>query len=345
MKVLVIGGTGFIGSHVVKNLIENNHDTCVLHRGRSQAELPEGARSVVGDRSLTRDLNRVLKEAAPDVIVDMIPRTAQESWSLINAARGSVRRVVLVSSIDVYRAYNRLRKVEPGTPDPTPLKEDAPLREVLFPYRGNAVDALHLSYMYEKILVERLAESEKAMPSTILRLPVVFGPNDPQTRIYDYLRRIMDKRPFLLVGTRQSQWRVTRGYVVDVARAVAMAAADESEESHIFNAGEKDPVNEREWVELISSVADYKGEIVTVDDEAMPDHIRQDYDWSQDLTIDTGRIREKLGFSEKVELKQALEETIAWQSKNPPSDKLEEQLDYAAEDQAAATAKRYANIQ
>ncbi|MBZ0184664.1 MAG: NAD-dependent epimerase/dehydratase family protein [Candidatus Obscuribacterales bacterium] len=345
MKVLVIGGTGFIGTHVVKSLLENDHEPSVLHRGRSQVELPTGALSVIGDRALLKDMSRVVNETKPDVIIDMIPRTAQESWSLISSARDLVSRIVVVSSIDVYRAYNRLRKVEPGKPDPTPLKEDAPLREILFPYRGNAVDALHLSYMYEKILVERLALSEPSIPSTIVRLPVVFGPSDPQTRIYDYLRRMNDKRPFILMGDRQARWKVTRGFVTDVARAVALCAQDQSKNCRIFNTGQKDPVNEYEWVKMISRAASWKGEIITIDDDAMPEHIRQDYDWGQDLTIDSSRIRDELGFRESVDIEKALSQTIEWQTKNPPSDKSEEPINYAAEDQQAASAKRFANIQ
>ena len=68
----------------------------------------------------------------------MIAFTAPDAEALMAAFRGLARRVVVVSSQDVYRAYGRLIGIEPGPPDPVPLDETSPLRSRLFPMPGGA---------------------------------------------------------------------------------------------------------------------------------------------------------------------------------------------------------------
>ncbi|MDZ4832634.1 MAG: NAD-dependent epimerase/dehydratase family protein [Candidatus Melainabacteria bacterium] len=333
MRVLVLGGTGYIGSHVVKQLAAKGHEVTIVHRGRSGKALTEGVAGLVFDR---RDLSEhvpQLRKIAPEVVIDMIPRTAQEAWSISKAMSGVASRLIVISSIDVYRAYNRLRKAEPGSPDATPLKENAPLREQLYPYRGVAVDALHTAYEYEKILVERLAQSEVELQSTILRLPVVYGPKDPQVRVFDYLRRMDDGRKTILLGKQQSKWQLTRGYVDDVASAVVLASEDQSSGNHVYNIGEQDSLSELEWVKQIGQAAGWSGEVITLEDESLPKHLSQDYDWRQHLTIDTDSFRSTFNWKETTPRDKALALTVAWQRENPPESIDLDKFDYEAEDE------------
>ena len=341
MRVLVIGGTGFIGSYVVRNLCREAQEVYVLHRGRSEREFPEGVRSVICDRSKQRDLKKTLNELNPDIVIDMIPRTAQETWSVLTGVPESLKRLVMVSSIDVYRAYNRLRKMEIGAYDETPLKEEAPLREILFPYRGNAVDALHTSYMYEKLLVEGLTRSDTKVASTILRLPVVFGPNDPQSRTFEYVTRMHEGRQAILLGKKQANWKVTRGFVGDVAEAISACAFKDDGKSHVFNVGEREAVTEKEWIKMLSRTMNWEGEIVEVEDAQLPNHIREDFDWEQDMTIDCQAIEKYLGQIHKTDIEEALAKTTAWQIENPP--KKIDPAEYDLEDQVINGAPRLVN--
>jgi nucleoside-diphosphate-sugar epimerase len=324
-------------------MVAKGHQVTVVHRGRSATKLPEGVSSLLFDRRELSEYTPQLRKLAPEVVIDMIPRSAQETWALTRAITGVARRMVVISSIDVYRAYNRLRKKEPGGPDATPLKESAPLREQLYPYRGNAVDALHTAYEYEKILVERLAQSEPELETTILRLPVVYGPNDPQTRVFDHLRRMDDGRKRILLGKLQSKWQLTRGYVEDVAGAVAVASEDQSEGNFVYNIGESESLPEIEWVRLVGEAAGWQGEVVTVDDESMPAHLSQDYDWRQHLTIDTEPFKAKFNWTETTPRDQALKLTVAWQRENPPENIDLDKFDYEAEDEVLETKLKLAS--
>src|SRR5260370_3635763 len=136
MRVLVLGGTSFIGPAVVRLLAERGHEVAVYHRGQTHADLPPSVTHLLGERDALPDRRDELSRLAPDVALDMRPMTGAEAAAVMAALSGIVRRIVAISSQDVYRAYGRLIGTEPGPPDPVPLTEAAPLRAQLYPYRG-----------------------------------------------------------------------------------------------------------------------------------------------------------------------------------------------------------------
>jgi len=71
------------------------------------------------------------KRISPEVVIDMIAYTEEDAPSLLRSVKGFVKRVLIVSSADVYRANDRWRKVYGGPLELVPLTEDAPLREAL----------------------------------------------------------------------------------------------------------------------------------------------------------------------------------------------------------------------
>jgi len=162
MKVLAIGATGFIGPHVVRQLISQGHHVAVLHRGITSAGRLEGAHDIRGDRNLLSDLRVELEKYAPEVVLDIVPYTERHARELVRAFRGVAGRLVAISSADVYRNYDGLRRQGVCSPDPVPLSEDAPLRQTLYPYRGHEMPFEHRDE-YEKILVERVVLGEPGL--------------------------------------------------------------------------------------------------------------------------------------------------------------------------------------
>jgi nucleoside-diphosphate-sugar epimerase len=114
--------------------------------------------------------------------------------------------------------------------------------------------------------------------------------------LFEYLKRMDDKRPAIPLGGTTARWRWTRGYVENVAAAIALAATDERAAQRIYNVGEVEALAEAEWVESIGRAARWNGRIAIGPDDLQLPHLQDQYDWAHDLHADTYRMRSELGF-------------------------------------------------
>lgn len=311
------------GPYAVRELLSAGHDVWLLHRSHSDSPLLRGSTQIAGDKSELPVLRQRLAALNIDVIVHMIAFTETEAVSFVDAVAGIVPRAVVISSIDVYRAYGRLHRTEPGPPDPTPLREDAPLRSNL---------SIHGS-AYDKTAVERIVRSNPALPCTVVRYPAVYGPGDKQHRLHGWVRRMNDDRPFILMGTRQARWRFTHGYVENMAHALTLAITHPVAVERVYNVGELHAPTMAERAHMLGRAAGWAGRVVEIPEERLPVHLAENLDYAQDWVVDTSRIREELGYEEIVPTYECLEQSIIWERTNPPSTAAE-QFDYAAEDAA-----------
>jgi nucleoside-diphosphate-sugar epimerase len=248
------------------------------------------------------------------------------------------RRLVVISSVDVYRAYDRFRKADPGPPDPAPLTEDSPLRDRLYPYRDMAKGPEELFYNYDKILMERAIQSAPdTLPATVLRLPMVYGPGDYQHRLFPYLKRMDEGRPAILLSEGMASWRGERGYVEDMGEAISLCVVSAQAAGRTYHVAQKQSITEAGWVERIGAAAGWKGKLVVLPEAQMPAHLQEDYDTAQDLELDTSRIREELGYTEPTSLEEAMRQSVAWERSHPPQKIDPAGFDYAAEDAVLAT--------
>jgi nucleoside-diphosphate-sugar epimerase len=343
MRILLIGGTGFIGPHIVRLLAEAGHHVTLFHRGRTAGEATAGVPNIHGDRDCLADFRAEFARLAPEVVVDMVPYTEAQARAVLDTFRGLARRVVSLSSGDVYRAYGILRRTEEGPPEPVPLAESAPLRTRLFQERGptprDPADPLRWLDDYEKILVERAVLGDPDLAGTVLRLPAVYGPDDPQRRLWPYLKRMDDGRTFILLAEGLAGWRWTRGYVEDVARAVVLAVLDDRAAARVYNVGEAEALTEAEWVRAIGEAAGWHGRVVALPAERLPEGVKRQqfvqFDYAQAIVTDTTRVRQELGYRETVARAEALRRAVEWQRAHPPERIDTAECDYAAEDAAS----------
>ena len=327
MQFVVLGGTRFIGPHVVRALAEDGHKVTVFHRGETEAELPSSVRHVHGD---FRDLAQRLPELcdpAPDVVIDMVPSIAKSGGHGVLHFKGIARRGLVVTSCDVYRAFARFWRSEPGPPDPLPLTEDSPLRSKAAPDRGS------VRVGFDNVEVEEQVQGDAKLPVTVLRLPATYGPGDAQHRLYEHVRPMDDARPAILIDERFAGWRWARGYVEDVARAIALAATDERASGRVYNVAQVEAYSEAQWARMVADAHGWQGEILAVPTEILPESMRPDYDERQEFVVSSDRIRDELGYEERVPLTEGLRRTIEWERANPPEGFVP---DYEGEDEALA---------
>jgi nucleoside-diphosphate-sugar epimerase len=273
-RILVIGGTRFIGAHVTSQLFAQGAEVTVYHRGRTQhPRLPPVAHVCSPSAeypvlhfpaALRRDW---------DVIIHMVAMGEADALAAAEAFEGRAGRLVLISSGDVYRAYGRLTRFEPGPPDPVPLTEDAPLRTRLYPYRGQENALGSYVHDYEKILAER-AVMDSAIPWTVLRLPKVYGPEDNA-----------DLRTIYMAASNPA-WQWTHGHVENVAAAIVLATLSARAAHRIYNVGEAQTPTMGERLARLPAAP------------AVPP---PPFDFVQSMEIDTARIRDELGYAELLD--------------------------------------------
>ena len=276
MNVLVVGGTRFIGPRVVGRLAALGHRVAVFHRGEHRCALPTPVREIVDPRGGMPVLEypSEVRALLPDVVILMMAMGAHDAAAARDAFVGVSRRIVMVSSGDVYRAYGCFHDTEPGPLEPTPLKEFAPLRTVLYPYRKPGMRREQVEYFYEKILAEREIAANPALPATILRLPKVYGAEDNADLATVY-------------GARSHPaWRWTHGHVDNVASAIVLASTHEDAQG-VYNVGEQYTPTVAERLAYLP---------VRADASVLPGGGRFD----QNIDYDTSRIRRELGYQEVI---------------------------------------------
>ena len=100
MRILILGGTGFIGSWVTRSLAEGGSEVAVFHRGKTQAALPVGVREILGDRKAFDESRDALQSFRPNVVVDIALYTEGAAKAVVDLFRGHAGRLVVLSSVE-----------------------------------------------------------------------------------------------------------------------------------------------------------------------------------------------------------------------------------------------------
>jgi len=347
MRVLIIGGSRFIGAWLTRRLAQAGHAVTLFNRGQTQPPFALDAARLTGDLSAIDDHAAALRALDPDVVVHMMLTGAQSAWDLARLFAGTRARAVAISSTDVYRSYDRLLGRDTGPSIRDALHEDAPLRRKLYPYRQDTPEApedadgwalLRRQSDYDKIPAELMVREAFKARGTILRLPAVYGPGDFQHRLYGTVKRIDDGRPVILMDEQMADWRWSLGYVGNVAEAIALAIEQPGAAAgRTYNVGDSPVPTAAEWTRQIGRQLGWGGRIVAVPRAVLPEGIRPEEDFSHPMVLDTTRIRRELGYTEVVSAADAIAATAAWERSSPP-EQWADPFDYDAEDAAVAAA-------
>ncbi|MBC7789377.1 MAG: NAD-dependent epimerase/dehydratase family protein [Anaerolineae bacterium] len=337
MRILVIGGNGFIGRFLMPRLVQPGHEVAVLQRASSQRPRIPGATEILGDRNDLASVAPPLRAFAPDVVIDLILSSERQARTLMQVFRGVAGHVVAISSIDVYRACGVLHGLEEGPLEPVPLREESALRTKLQTYPPEQIRTLQqifhwLDDDYDKIPVEAAVLGDPTLPASVLRLPMIYGPGDRLHRFHGMIKRMHDNRPAIIMQESWAAWRSPRGYVENVAATIALAATSGGKANRVFNVAESESLSELEWARRIADVVGWGGYFIVMSDEETPAHLRIPGNLKQHWSVDTSRIRKELGYREPVEQTECILRTVEWELANPPTQVDASAFDYEAED-------------
>ncbi|MGH9394854.1 MAG: NAD-dependent epimerase/dehydratase family protein, partial [Terriglobales bacterium] len=128
MRVLILGGTGYVGAALMEVLQSQGHELAVFHRGGRRTPCPQAAACVHGERSQLEDCAPAFAALAPEVVVDAIAGSGAAVRRSLRLFAGKAR-LVLLSSMDVYRAWGVFHGTEGGALAAAPQSEVSGLRQ------------------------------------------------------------------------------------------------------------------------------------------------------------------------------------------------------------------------
>ena len=204
MRVLILGGTQFLGRHIVETLLAAGHAVSVLNRGLSPDPLPPTVGRLRGDRDEGPPGLQALMGQTWDVCVDVSGYTPRQVRASAEALRANVKRYVFISAVSVY-----------GDPQDRPVRETHPC---LPPAGEHVIDVNGETYGVLKVACENIVQQVYGERATLLRPQVIAGPGDPSGRYAYWAQRAEQGGEMLAPGDGSDHLQVID--VRDVARFV-----------------------------------------------------------------------------------------------------------------------------
>ena len=252
LRILVLGGTSFLGVHQVTYALERGHKVTLFNRGRTNLQLFPDVEKLRGDRS---DDLTALEGGEWDVVIDnsaSIPRWVRDSAQLL---RSSARQYIYTSSISVYAGFGEIG-----------LEESAPLGTLDDP---TVEEITGESYGPLKALCEQ--EAEKAFPgrATIVRPGLIVGPRDPTDRFTYWPVRIHRGGEVMAPGDPSDPVQLVDGRDL----GAWMIRLAEGNVTGVFNAtGPASPMTIGEMLDGIRGVTSEDATFTWVDADFLAEH-------------------------------------------------------------------------
>ncbi len=245
-RVLVIGGTSFIGKRLVTELLKDGHSVALLHRGSSH---PFGKRvdNLIADRCEPDQVKAAVEGRRFDVIFDNVydwtrGTTAPQVEGCVKAVGERLIRYVFMSSVAAYGDGLNHYEDDPLAPDDHPN-----------PYvRNKAITERMLFRMHQRT----------GLPVVTFRPPFIYGPENPFYREQFFWDRMRAGRPVILPGDggRLMQF----AYIKDLVTAMIRSMSDPGAVGQSFNIANERPVTQLELVNALAKAAGKPPQIVRV---------------------------------------------------------------------------------
>jgi UDP-glucose 4-epimerase len=206
MRILIMGGTRFIGVYLTKILVEQGHEVVLFNRGNKPAPV-EGVKQIHGDRTDASQLKEKLSQEQFDAVFDNNGRELSDTQPLAEIFKDRVQHFVYMSSAGVYLKSDQLPHVEGDPVDPKSR------------HKGKHETEAYLTQL--------------GLPWTSIRPTYIYGPqnyNDLEAWFFD---RIVRDRPIPIPGNGV---HITQfGHCQDLAKAMAAVLGNDTAVGQIYN--------------------------------------------------------------------------------------------------------------
>ncbi len=210
MKILVMGGTRFIGVSLVKLLVSQGHELTLFNRGKKPSPVA-GLRTIIGDHTDSQQLQDKLSGESFDAVFDNNGRELSDTQPLVEIFGDRLQHFVYMSSTGVYLDSDILPYHETDATDPKSR------------HKGKLETEAYLQKVH----------TENGFPYTSIRPTYIYGPqnyNDVEAWFFD---RIVRDRPIPIPGN--GKFITQLGHVEDLAAAMAAVLGNEKAIGEIYN--------------------------------------------------------------------------------------------------------------
>jgi nucleoside-diphosphate-sugar epimerase len=300
LRVLFIGGTGFISAAVSRLAIAEGLELFVLNRGLRMAELP-GARVLKADIGRPEEVRAVLRDMQFDAVVDWIAYAPPHIERDIDLFGGRTKQYVFISSASAYQK----------PPTHYLITESTPLDNPYWEYSRGKIEC-----------EQRLMQAYRAerFPATIVRPSMTYDTNLPIAvggwGTYTLVDRLMQGRPIIVHGDGSSLWVVT--HADDFARGLLGLLGDERALGQAFHITSDEVLTWNQIYQTIAEALSVEADIVHVPSDLIGRVVPElsgsllgDKTWS--VVFDNSKIKAFVpGFQATVPFREGIRRTLEW---------------------------------
>jgi len=300
MKILLIGGSRFLGIHIVSDLAARGHEVVVLNRGTRPTH-KAAARAIKCDKNDRAAFARALNSEQWDAVIDTI-LSDEDLLFLIEQLNGKIGHFVHTGSIGVY-----------GLASQIPATENIPLFEHDADFNFNS------KLRQDQVLMR--AHLEKGFPATSLRMSNIYGAGDIPLdgwggRSAEFFRKLRDGETIPLAEGGSAL--LHPGHVADLARSFRRALEQPRSIGQIYNIAGPHALMMRDYVRLIARImgVEAKLEFTTQQNilERFPQHTNaRGLSFAcQHMCCDIAKARRELAWQPVIRLDVGLAGNVAW---------------------------------
>lgn len=242
-KVLVMGGTYFVGKRVVDELLKNHYDVYTLNRGSKK---DTRVKNLICDRDNEEELKKVLCDYKFDIIIDICGLNGEQAKKLCGAIdRDKLKAFVFISSSAVYDIENLS----------IPYKENDNLAEnkIWTLYGKNKIES-------EECYINEFKDSNVRL--IMLRPPYIYGEDNYAQRESFIFDHIYNNKPVIIPASNPILQFI---YTTDLADIIIKLVETSKENISIYNVGNKKSVTSFEWVKACAKAAGKEVRIIKYD--------------------------------------------------------------------------------
>ncbi len=283
-RLLIIGGTGFVGSALIPALLADGHEVALLNRG---SRLVAGTRQICVDRN---DAERMQQQAEEfDAVIDTCAYTGQQSEIAYRVFGPGAGMWIHLGSAAVYRS-------EPGH----------------LPNEDDKIGGAEVwgDYGREKSDADRFLLDQATIPTVILRPPYLYGPGNDIDRETFVWARVLSGRPIIVPGDGSARLQFL--HVSDLADVIGRFLSHGGTLTGVYNVAAPELASAEGWVRMLAELAGqdailisgrrYGGRFAARDYFPFRDH---------DCAVDTRKVRAALAWEPQFTQRDGFAQTLA----------------------------------